>query len=168
MVSNIVIRPAALTDETFLWSMLFEAAYSREQGKTSPDELRDIPELAHYVENWGSVGDLGVVAEKDGVLLGAAWLRLFTGDNAGYGYVDGETPELAIGVTPETRGTGVGTALLDSLLFAAKEYYKAVSLSVREDNPARRLYARIGFIEVPASAHANPAGSTSVTMVLRY
>ncbi|WP_327144706.1 GNAT family N-acetyltransferase [Nocardia sp. NBC_01327] len=167
-MSSVFVRPAEAADEKFLWSMLFEASYSQEQGRVSPDELRAVPSLAHYVEGWGAAGDLGTIGEVDGVPRGAAWLRLFTGDNAAYGYVDDGTPELAIGVAPGMRGTGLGTALMTALLDAARPLHDAVSLSVREENPALRLYERLGFVAVPSSAHTNPAGSTSVTMVLRF
>ncbi|MEU0542744.1 GNAT family N-acetyltransferase [Nocardia sp. NPDC005978] len=167
-MSSVIVRPALPTDEKHLWAMLFEASYSADQGRTSPDELRAIPALAHYVENWGVPGDLGVIAELNGELRGAAWLRLFTGDNAAYGYIDDDTPELAIGVVPGARGTGVGTLLMERLLVDARAAFKQVSLSVREENPARRLYERLGFVEISDSAHPSPTGSTSRTMLLRF
>ncbi|MEV0463281.1 GNAT family N-acetyltransferase [Nocardia tengchongensis] len=162
------IRPAEADDEKLLWAMLYEASYAHENGMDSPDQLRDVPTLAHYVEGWGAAGDLGVVGGFDGVPLGAAWLRLFDAEDPAYGYIDADTPELAIGVAPESRGTGLGTALMSALLDAAREKYDAVSLSVRQENPALRLYQRLGFVEVEGSAKANPAGTTSVTMVLRF
>ncbi|MGW4244958.1 N-acetyltransferase family protein [Nocardia sp. NPDC004722] len=161
------VRPAEPADEKLLWAMLYEASYSREQGRRAPDDLRDVPHLGHYVEGWGAPGDLGVVGGFDGVALGAAWLRLFDPADPAYGFVDADTPELAIGVAPESRGTGLGTALMTALLDAARDTYKAVSLSVRLENPALRLYERLGFVEVEGSRHANPAESVSVTMVLR-
>ncbi|MEV6768007.1 GNAT family N-acetyltransferase [Nocardia sp. NPDC051030] len=167
-MSGVIVRPAEVADEKFLWAMLFEAAYSREQGMTSPDELRAVPELARYVEGWGVAGDLGVIAEEDGVLLGAAWARMFTRENAAYGYVDDATPEIAIAVAPEGRGAGLGTQLMTGLLDAMRPVYDSVSLSVRRENPALRLYERLGFVEVPDTDHGNRAGTVSVTMVLRF
>ncbi|MGW4534308.1 N-acetyltransferase family protein [Nocardia sp. NPDC004340] len=162
------IRPAEIADEKLLWAMLYEASYARDGGMDSPDQLRDVPTLAHYVEDWGAAGDLGVVGGFDGVALGAAWLRLFNSEDPAYGWIDADTPELAIGVAPETRGTGLGTALMSALLDAAREKFDAVSLSVRLENPAVRLYQRLGFVEVEGSGKVNPAGTTSVTMVLRF
>ncbi|WP_067827043.1 GNAT family N-acetyltransferase [Nocardia inohanensis] len=161
-------RPAVADDEKFLWAMLFEASHSADLGRTSPDELRDIPALARYVEGWGAPGDFGVVADVDGSPAGAAWARLFTADNAAYGFVDERTPELAIAVAPGTRGSGLGTALLESLIAAARERHDALSLSVRLNNPARALYQRLGFQDLPGSDITNAAGGTSVTMVLRF
>jgi len=85
------------------------------------------------------------------------------GENGGYGYVDDETPELAIGVRPEARGAGIGTGLISHLLEAARPRYRAVSLSVRSNNPARRLYERLGF-----EAVEQPEGSGSITMKLNF
>ncbi|MEV6065573.1 GNAT family N-acetyltransferase [Nocardia sp. NPDC052001] len=167
-MGELTVRPVEAADEKFLWAMLFEASYSHEQGRVSPEELRDVPTLAHYVEGWGAPGDVGVIAERDGVPCGAAWLRLFTGDNAAYGYVDDETPELAIGVAPGQRGGRIGTVLMTGLLEVARTRFASVSLSVRQENPALRLYERLGFVVVPSSAHTNPAGSTSLTMLLRF
>ena len=46
---------------------------------------------------------------------------------------------------PGYRGQGIGTRLLIVLLDAASERYDAASLSVQADNPALRLYQRLGF-----------------------
>jgi ribosomal protein S18 acetylase RimI-like enzyme len=64
----------------------------------------------------------------------------------GYGFVDGRSPELTIGVEPGHRGEGVGRALLEALCDSAREPgYPALSLSVELDNPALRLYESLGF-----------------------
>ncbi|NKY88463.1 GNAT family N-acetyltransferase [Nocardia veterana] len=161
------LATATPADEPLLWAMLFEAAHAAEQNMTTPDELRALPELARYVEGWGRNGDLGIVGGPDGG-AGAAWLRLFPADNPGYGYLDDAVPELAIGVAPRLRGTGLGTALLRRLLTEARERYDAVSLSVRQSNPALRLYERLGFDIVAGSQVVNRVGTTSLTMVYRF
>ena len=82
----------------------------------------------------------------------------------GYGYVDDETPELAIAVLPDHRGRGLGRRLLRELLDAAGGRFGAVSLSVRAENPAWRLYERTGF---RVAVEREPGESTpreSVTM----
>jgi ribosomal protein S18 acetylase RimI-like enzyme len=80
--------------------------------------------------------------------MGAAWLRLLTHDNRGYGYIDDETPELSVAVLPEHRGRGVGSSLLTQLFREAQTRYNKISLSVSEENPAVRLYQRLGFLVV--------------------
>jgi ribosomal protein S18 acetylase RimI-like enzyme len=165
---DVVLRSAGIDDEGFLWEMLFEAAHAGEDGMVGTDEVRGVPALARYVEGWGRLGDLGVVAvDADGAQVGAAWLRLFAGDDAAYGYVDDETPELAIAVAPGATGSGIGAALLTRLLDDAAGIHPAVSLSVRADNPARRLYERLGFELVDDSHMPNRVGSISVTMIRR-
>jgi len=109
-------------------------------------EIVHSPELAHYAAGWGRPGDIGFLAvDAEALLVGAAWLRLLTGDERGYGWVDDATPELSMAVMPAWRGQGIGTRLLAALWETAAEHYAAVSLSVQADNPAVRLYRRQGF-----------------------
>jgi ribosomal protein S18 acetylase RimI-like enzyme len=141
------LRRATADDVDFLWAMLYEASYAADDGIAEVAALRRHPVLPRYVEAWGERADLGVVAVDDstGKRVGAAWLRLLTGDATGYGYVDDDTPEVAIAVAPGHRGRGLGARMLWELLDAAAGSFGAVSLSVRADNPARRLYERTGF-----------------------
>lgn len=141
--------------------MLVEAAFWRPDGPPgSVDDVWSRPELAHYVVGWPRPGDLGVVAEAQQP-VGAAWLRFFSADDPGYGFVDAGTPEVAMGVVPVWRGRGVGTGLLDALIVAARGAGSAaLSLSVEPDNPARRLYERFGF-------HRVGVVDGSLTMLLR-
>ena len=108
------------------------------------------PELAHYAAGWPAPGDLGVVAVDDGgERLGAAWLRLLGSVDPGYGWVDDATPELTIGVAAGRRRQGIGGALIEALLVAARGAgIAAVSLSVEPDNHAAGLYERHGFAVV--------------------
>jgi GNAT superfamily N-acetyltransferase len=54
-------------------------------------------------------------------------------------------PEIAIAVTPERRGSGIGGSLLDELFVRCTDRYEALSLNVHERNPASHLYERNGF-----------------------
>jgi predicted GNAT family acetyltransferase len=53
-----------------------------------------------------------------------------------------------IALVPEHRGTGVATRLLGELLDEGAEDGKKVSVHVELQNPARRLYERLGFVPV--------------------
>jgi len=87
--------------------------------------------------------------------LGAAWYRLMTADDPGYGFIDSEIPEITIGVVPSRRRRGVGRRLLTALLDAARaEGHDALSLSVEEDNFALRLYESVGFRPVEKVGNA--------------
>ena len=73
------------------------------------------PEVQRHHAGWRKVGDLGVVAESSGEVLGAALCRLFTEEDHGEGYVDPCTPELGIAANKEHRGRGIGGRLLAAL-----------------------------------------------------
>jgi predicted N-acetyltransferase YhbS len=84
---------------------------------------------------------------------GAAWFRLFTTREPGFGFVDEVTPEVTIAVVPSRRGKGAGKELLDALLARAREEgYHAVSLSAAPEQTA--YYERFGFQRVRSDAHA--------------
>lgn len=53
-----------------------------------------------------------------------------------------------IALLPDHRGSGIGTALLRDVIEEAERDGKRVSIHVERNNPARRLYARLGFREV--------------------
>jgi len=78
-----------------------------------------------------------------------AFFRLFTEDEHGHGYVDDETPELGIAVREDSRGEGIGTLLLAELAEQARSRgIIRLSLSVEPENPALRLYQRVGYVEI--------------------
>jgi ribosomal protein S18 acetylase RimI-like enzyme len=145
------MRAATAADVGFLREMLYVALYVRDGETPFPRSVLDQPEIAHYVDRFGRAGDLGVIALDGSEPIGAAWLRLLTGRDAGYGYVDDETPELTVAVAPEWRGRGIGTRLVDELLRTAADEYPAVCLSCDADNPALHLYERLGFEPVDDS-----------------
>jgi ribosomal protein S18 acetylase RimI-like enzyme len=93
---------------------------------------------------------------------------MWLGEDKGFGYVRDEIPELAIAVTPDFRGQGVGTELLKQILNTAKINYPAVSLSVRANNPVLGLYERTGFIKIPGSEVVNRAGEASFNMMREF
>ena len=135
-----MIRKGSPADVPFMRSMLAHAYGWRVNALDA-----DIP-LTRYVDNWGRPGDVAVIAHETGNRTGAAWLRLFTPNEPGYGFVDEQTPELSISVVPSRRRHGVGQELLDALLEKARvEGHERVSLSVEEDSPAVAFYERNGF-----------------------
>lgn len=144
------IRPLSPSDQQFLWEMLYQSLHVPEGGRPFPRDIINQPEIAKYVREWGRAGDMGFVAVDAGSdePIGAAWLRLLTGDERGYGYVNDETPELGMAVLHGYRGRGVGSDLLSRVLESAGAVYRSVCLSVSADNPAVRLYARAGFERV--------------------
>jgi ribosomal protein S18 acetylase RimI-like enzyme len=148
-----VIRPVDAADVPFLEAMLVEAVHWRAVGRRlALEETIAEPQVRRYLEGWGRPGDAGVVSVDDDRRLGAAWYRLFTRDQPGYGFVNEVTPELTVAVVGDARGKGIGTALLDTLLERGRQVgFEAISLSVEPDNPAVRLYERAGFTRVGGS-----------------
>lgn len=147
------VRALEPGDLELVRNYLFLAIYVPEGEVPPPRSVLEHPDIARYVEGWGRAGDLGLVAWEPGTGLdvGAAWLRLWRRDDPGYGFVDEDTPELSMAVRPDRRGKGIGTRLLSDLLRLADAEYDAVSLSVSDGNPAKRLYERTGFVAVSAS-----------------
>jgi ribosomal protein S18 acetylase RimI-like enzyme len=141
-----VIRRGGPQDVRFLRDMLHHAYYWRER---RPGEGSS--PVALYVKGWGRAGDTALIAVEDGFPVGAAWYRLFRREQPGYGFVDEETPELAVAVVPSRRGRGIGDALLNALYERAKgDGYKSVSLSAELDNDELVSYYenRHGFTRV--------------------
>ncbi len=131
--------------------MLYEAACWRPGTPRPPrEEVLAAHEISHYIEAWGRPGDAAVVAvNATGGRAGAAWYRLMRPEDPGYGFVNAATPEVVIGVLPEYRGRGVGSALLDGLLRTARaQGFAALSLGVETGNPALRIYERHGFVKL--------------------
>lgn len=159
------VRSLASADEPLLWEMLMYAAH-----ESAIEDVKENPDLSRYVQNFGRHGDVGVAAVSRSQMIGAAWLRLWQADDQGYGYVSDEIPELAISVHPSHRGKGVGTQLLAALVNDACVIvrFPAISLSIRADNPALRLYERIGFVPVPGSEVTNRIGTQSFSMIYRF
>jgi len=158
------LRYARASDEPFLWDMLYFAAHMNKDGSGSSDDAKGDGLLAKYVDGWGRAGDLGVIAEDEsGQPVGAAWLRAFSIAERGYPLVPEDFPEIAIAVEPGNTGGGLGGALLGALLDKARDHYPGVVLSVREDNPAIRLYERFGFDAVDEIT--NRVGGRSFVMV---
>jgi ribosomal protein S18 acetylase RimI-like enzyme len=155
------IRPTGEGDEEFLWLMLFYASHSNDEPGVSPEDIRSNPDLIGYIDGWRAAGYPGVLA---GDLDGAAWLRLF-GDTEQTDpvFVDPKTPELAIAVRPGMEGRGIGTAMIEVLLFTMRGRYPAIVLSSRMENRAVGLYERLGFRVV--GHFDNRVGTRSVKMI---
>ena len=141
------IRLLQKNEIPFLKEMLYVALYVREGQPSFPRSILESPEIAKYIVDWGSKkGDLAIVAEIEGELVAAIWGRVFTAEEKSYGFIDEQTPEIGMAVKEGFRGQGIGTRLI---MEASKEYhrlvYQALSLSVDKENPAIKLYERMGF-----------------------
>jgi ribosomal protein S18 acetylase RimI-like enzyme len=82
----------------------------------------------------------------------AEWLVIERGgERIGRLYLDSSGPTLHvidISLAPASRGAGIGEAILRDVAVAAMEAGKPVSIHVEKFNPAKRLYLRLGFVDV--------------------
>jgi len=126
--------------------MLYQSIYVPEGAKPPERDIIKNPTISIYAEKWGKENDYGFLAiDGKNEPVGAVWLRMFTSKNKGYGYIDDNTPELAIAVLPEYRGNGIGTMLLKEIISSVVNIFNRISLSVTIGNPAIHLYLRHGF-----------------------
>lgn len=124
------------------------------------------PELARYIENFGRAGDCAVVAHHNTQIVGIAWARLWTPDTHGFGWIDEATPEMAIAVEADFRGQGIGARLIETLKSELRAAGATqISLNVRADSPAVRLYEKLDFAKVDGSERTNRAGGVSFNML---
>jgi len=137
------VRVMREPDYKCLPEFLYQAIFIPEGVEPPQRSIINEPEIFIYIKDFGTKqGDLGVVAEQNGQMIGAAWTRIIPA----YGHIDDKTPELAISVLPEFRGNGVGMKLMKKLFTLLRENgYKQTSLSVQKDNPAVRFYKRLGY-----------------------
>jgi len=144
---DVVLRSAEPHDGAHIrWALYTALSWNPARKLPPADETLQHPEALRYHRDWGRHGDFGVIATAGEDVVGVAYCRLFTHEDHGHGYVDDETPEVAIGVRDDARGAGLGTRMLEQLAaVAAANGFRRLSLSVDRENPAVRLYERVGY-----------------------
>jgi len=144
---RLTTRPLVASDQAQLWEWLHIALWDPPPAGLRPREVLQHPAVRIYAEEWGRPGDVGVVAQVDGIDAGACWVRLLP-EGVGLGYVDARTPQLGIALLPQYQHRGLGEPLMRAALDAARDYgYEQVSLTVHPENPAVSIYRRCGFVE---------------------
>lgn len=137
------IREIKENEYPLLNDFLYEAIFVPEGEQPPSRSILSSPELQVYVSRFGEYpGDKGLVAEVDGRVVGAVWVRIMDD----YGHVDDDTPSFAISLYPEYRGAGIGTAMMEAMLTLLKRSgYARASLAVQKANYAVRMYKKTGF-----------------------
>lgn len=139
------IREIRESEYQILSDFLYEAIFIPDGVEAPPRSIIRRSELQVYVSGFGKKDDCCLVAEVDGVIVGAVWTRIMDD----YGHVDDTTPSFAIALYKDFRGLGIGTALMEKMLVLLRERgYQKASLSVQKVNYAYRLYLKVGFTVV--------------------
>jgi len=130
-----------------LENMLYEAIYQPNENNLIPRSVLEIPEVCAYIKDFGDLkADYCLVADLEGEIVGAVWVRIISGTIKGYGYIDDETPEFAISLFKEYRNQGLGTRLMSAMIeYLCESGYKQTSLNVKKENYAVNLYKKLGF-----------------------
>ena len=136
-----------MTPEEFpmLEDFLYEAIFVPKgfEGEIPRSVVFDDPKCRAAFEDFGTLpDDRAVVAVIGDKVVGACWVR--TTDE--YGHIEDETPSFSISLFAPYRGRGIGSAMMRQLLDELRGAgYPRASLSVQKENPAVRLYERLGF-----------------------
>lgn len=140
---NYIIRELSEDEYGLLENYLYEAIFVPEGIPAPPKSIVRQPELQIYIKGFGgNKDDLCLVAEADGKVLGAVWVRIMED----YGHIDDETPSFAISLYKEYRGQGIGTDLMQNMLCVLRQRgYRQASLSVQKANYAVKMYRKLGF-----------------------
>ena len=108
-----IIREMRSEEYCLLSDFLYEAIYIPEGIEPPPKSVIECPELQEYIVEFGNrKHDKALVAEMQGNVIGAIWVRIMND----YGHIDNDTPSLAMSVYKKYRGLGIGTSLLKQLL----------------------------------------------------
>jgi GNAT superfamily N-acetyltransferase len=133
-------RPFADDDLAFV-SALYASTRREELAMTGwPAEAQEqflaqqaAAQHSHYALHFSDAEWL--IVEREGEAIGRLYLR---DQSADLHIVD-------ISLLPHSRGQGIGGAILADTLALARSQGKGVTIHVEINNPARTLYARLGF-----------------------
>lgn len=147
MKQNVTFRGIRPSEFSLMEEIMYEAIYHPDPANPYPKEVIYYPQVRVYWDNWGDEkDDYCLVAEVNHKIAGAVWIRTFRGEIKGCGYIDPQTPEIAIALFREYRNQGIGTELMRQMIRLMKEEgFARASLSITKGNPAIRLYERLGF-----------------------
>ncbi|WP_420137976.1 GNAT family N-acetyltransferase [Sphingomonas sp.] len=135
------LRPQVESDVGFLRDLYISIRWDELQAVPWPEENKRAflvdqfsRQYQHYAEHYAHADFL--IIEQDGEPIG----RLC---------VDRAHPSdmriVDIALLPQGRGHGIGTELIRALLAEARATSKVTSIHVEDQNPAKRLYSRLGF-----------------------
>ncbi len=140
---NYNIRKIREDEYNLLDDFIYEAIFIPEGVEPPPKSIINQPDLQVYISNFGKEkDDICFVAEVDGKVVGAVWVR----DMNDYGHIADGVPSFAISLYKEYRDSGIGTSLMETMLRELKNReYERTSLAVQKANYAVRMYKKVGF-----------------------
>lgn len=140
---RIALRAATPADEPFLFEVYASTRREELAATDWPQEAKDAflhsqaaAQHAHYAEHYPEA-EFQII-ERDGQPVGRHYVAAW----------DDEFRLIDIALLPAARGHGIGQRLIAALLERARAAHKPVRLHVERENPARRLYERLGFRQV--------------------
>jgi ribosomal protein S18 acetylase RimI-like enzyme len=101
--------------------------------KTAFLDMQFQAQHAHYMQHYPDADWL--VVEHDGIAVGRLYLETWPS----------EIRIIDIALMPQTRGNGLGQAMLEDVQALAAGQGLAVGIHVEHNNPAMSLYTRLGF-----------------------
>ncbi|MBQ5320226.1 MAG: GNAT family N-acetyltransferase [Oscillospiraceae bacterium] len=140
---NYSIRKIREDEYKLLDDFIYEAIFIPDDVEPPPKSIIYQTDLQVYIRNFGTEkDDICFVAETDGNVVGAVWVR----DMQDYGHIADGVPSFAISLYKEYRNFGIGTKLMTTMLSELKSRgYKKTSLAVQKANYAVRMYKKVGF-----------------------
>lgn len=140
---NYNIRKIKKEEYILLEDFIYEAIFIPEGVSPPPKSIINQPDLQVYIKDFGSENDdICFVAETDGKVVGAVWVR----DMKDYGHIEDGVPSFAISLYKPYRNFGIGTELMTTMISELRQRgYKKASLAVQKENYAVKMYRKVGF-----------------------
>lgn len=140
---NYNIRKIKKEEYILLEDFIYEAIFIPKGVIPPPKSIINQPDLQVYIKDFGKEkDDICFVAETDGKVVGAVWVR----DMKDYGHIEDGVPSFAISLYKPYRNYGIGTELMTTMISELrKRGYKKASLAVQKENYAVKMYKKVGF-----------------------
>lgn len=164
---NYSIRPILPTDEGFLWEMLYQSFYAFPRETSKLGTILEPLEVSQYLKDWGKPDDCGfiVLDVRNRQPIGAAWFRLLTGDEKGYGYVSDSTPEMIFAILPAYQILEIKLSLLNYLLSVAQTRFSSISIRVTSEHSLWGLSKLLSFQDANKKLRFEAVTQTQRSMV---
>src|SRR5258708_21428440 len=145
-MSNVALRPATEADYAFMRE-LYGATRAEEMERFPFDEARKVTfldqQFAAQFEHYGIHYPTceRTIIERDGIAIGRLWIDEWRD----------QIRLVDIAILPGQRGGGIGSMLLRRVMYRGAAARTPFTIHVQADNPALRLYQRLGFEHVDSN-----------------